>query len=98
MKNMKVCGEYVLIEFVKMKDELKKTKGGILLPEVGVENKAKHEARIRTVGPLVDLKKWGFKIGDKVVYGDYDMQKFGDENDLLLGVTRPDNIKVVYED
>lgn len=88
----------VLIKFVevqtKSKDGYKANAAGILT-KVKEDAKKKHQAVIDSVGEAVDLTKVGWKVGDVVIFNDYDTLKFGDENNNW-GLCKAESIWASY--
>lgn len=106
IESVKATGKYVSLKMNEIKDTVveTKTKSGIILQEdvkVGqnVNNpnaggKTRGYFVVESIGPDVDLDKYGFKIGDEVIFNDYDAQTMGDsENTWVL--CKADNIKAV---
>lgn len=106
IESVKATGKYVSLKMIEIKNTVveTKTKTGIILQEdvkVGqsvnnpnVGGKIRGYFVVESVGPDVDLDKYGFKIGDEVIFNDYDSQTIGDsENTWVL--CKADNIKAV---
>lgn len=98
MTNFKPCNEMVLLHFVKTdKNGMKKSKGGIIMPDL--EKKSEKEIYtpyIDKIGPGVPTDKINFKVGDKIIFNDYDVMKFkDDETDEYYGLTKYQSIWAV---
>lgn len=91
VKSVKTVGHYILVEHIDAQTALN-TK--II---VNKDSKSPPQAYIRGVGPNVELDKWGFAIGDRVLLqGNYvpvpDSLEFKDKN---MGIVEAHNIKCV---
>lgn len=114
MKNLVPHGNMVLLVFEEVKgskSELFKpaAQGSkLLVPsnmDTGVpgapanSDKPKYRARVSAVGDGIDLatKKW--KVGDLVIYNDYDIKTFAPpEGGDVYGLIKAENIWATYED
>ena len=95
MKNLKPCGEYVLLEFFEGKTKEKISAGGLLIPG---SSREPDYATVISVGEFVDLNKVEFKPGDKVFFNEYDAKKIQDfETDRMFVLVRVQNIMAAYE-
>lgn len=94
-ENIRPVGEFILIEMRKDTRELV-SKGGILEPSK--EKESRRYGKIRAIGSKVKEEEIDFKIGDIVVYNDYDV-KFLEEHETktIYAITRPQSIMAVYE-
>lgn len=105
MKNLIPRGDRVLIQYVEVggSGELfKKNKSGILLPNGASasdtsKSGVKYEARIAAVGEKVDLSTVQWKIGDKVIFNEYDVMKLQDEDENIWGLTKAESIWATYD-
>lgn len=104
MKNLIPQGEMVLIRYVEVGGDTemyKKNKAGILLPNganaTEATSKSKYEARISAVGEKVDLSIVKWKVGDKVIFNEYDVMKLQDEDENIWGLTKASSVWAVYE-
>lgn len=110
IKGVNATGKYVVLEGVECSEEQKeqKTAGGIIMmpteQKSGTKiNKVNHDGKIRvklivkSVGPDVDLSKYGFKIGDEVIANDLDLQTFGGDDGKIFAVCKADSVKCVIE-
>jgi co-chaperonin GroES (HSP10) len=112
MKNLVPHGNMVLLVFEKVSggsDDMfvKAPKSNILVPngmETGtpgapVANKPKYRAKVSAVGELVDLSKANWKVGDLVIYNDYDLKTFAPpEGEEVYGLLKAENIWATYEE
>ena len=100
MKKFHPKGEYVLIYFSKKGDESeKKTKSGIVLPYQEEDSSTKgvspgkYDFVIHELGP--DVK--GVKVGDKVIFNEYDMKGLQDDDEYMYALTKESSIMATYE-
>jgi co-chaperonin GroES (HSP10) len=95
MKDLKPCGNYVLLEFFEGKNSIEnKTSGGLFLPN---EKKEPDYAVVLSVGDAVYLKNVEFKIGDKVFFNEYDAKKIQDfDTDRMFILVQVQNIMASY--
>jgi len=105
MKNFKPCGNQVLIRFIPTKPKEKKTDAGLLLLD-GTKTTNMNGTQIEvdkmlfqvvSVGELVDLNKTSFKIGDLVIFNDFDIKYLEDENKKGYLLTKDVSIMGTYE-
>ena len=107
LKKVTPCGKMVLIKLVeqKKKDDYEK-KGLLYTPTgetaVGVATTSKGEkktviAYIDGFGPEVDQTKINFKVGDEIMYNNYDLITLGDDDGKLYGLTKLESILAVVE-
>lgn len=99
MKNLTPHGEMVLIEFVEVprdKDSFKANASGILVKTP--EDEVKYQARILSVGDKVDLSAQTWKVGDIVIYNNYNCLKFGDKGGRLYGLIKEADVWASYTD
>jgi co-chaperonin GroES (HSP10) len=95
MKNLKPCGDYVLLEFFEGESKEKKTNAGIVLPG---STREPDYAKLISVGELIDLKKSPYRVGDKIFFNEYDAKKIQDfESDRMFILVRAQNIMAAYE-
>lgn len=107
IKNIKACGDYVIIKVVKIeKKEDNKTKSGIILLNKEENENTKTNINgervtavfyVNEIGPLVNKDTCGFKVGDEVVVNGYDTQYVGDDKDNLFAICKAESIKCVVE-
>lgn len=106
IKNIKATGNYVVLKMVvKDQDEgmYKKKKSGLYVPNQEEEQAAPagggkmqlDHALVHEVGP--DVKDPGFKVGDKVVFNEYDIKYVG-RKENMFGITKAESIMATYED
>ena len=53
---------------------------------------------IDSVGPLVKLEDYGFKVGDCVIANNYDLQFVGKSDEVFYALTQAESIKCVIEE
>ena len=99
LKNIKPCGEMVVIKFYEVKQEIfNRSEGGILTFNADTKDeKKKYYAVVETIGPDVDLNKITYKVGDRVFYNEYDCKTFGD-NFNTYGILKASGIWATYEE
>lgn len=108
IKSIKATGDYVVLKVVKTKiEDTKKTKSGIILPNqpnAAAETNVNGERVVAafyvdSIGPVVDITKYGFKKGDEVIANQYDLQYMGtpDDEDSLYALCKAESIKCVVE-
>lgn len=93
LKNLRPVGDRVLLKFSIIKTE-EKTAGGIILPDGSSEQMV---ATIIAVGEKVKMDEVQWKVGDKVLYNDFDLKKIEDTNGDGYGIIRYDNIWGVFD-
>lgn len=109
-KRIEATGKYIVLKCVKIveKESLIKTAGGLYLPgqekkdtgreaNVGGE-KTKVNMFVDSIGPSVEIEKYGFKVGDCVIANNYDLQFVGKGDDIFYALTQADSIKCVIEE
>lgn len=91
---LKPSGEFVLLQ---MKEDMREliSKGGII--ESSITKKKRFKSVVKAVGSKVNLDEWDFKIGDNVIFNDYDV-KYVEEHDTkyIYAITRPQSIMLIY--
>lgn len=105
MKNLVPQNDRVLIQYIEVDSsgEMFKTdkKTGLVLPNNKSSDVSKsggkYEARVFSVGENVDLNKYKWKIGDKIIFNEYDIMKLQDEDDNIWGLTKAESIWATYE-
>lgn len=100
MRNFKPKKDYVLIRLEKKDGGMRKTKSGIVLPDMGESSPSKtaspstHNFIVDAIGPEVkDLK-----IGDFVIFNEYDLKGVRDDDDNHYGICKEDSVFATYED
>jgi len=93
LKNLRAVGDRVLIKFVNFVVE-EKTSGGIILPESAKEQKI---AVIIGLGEKVPKSDVNWKVGDKVIFNDFDCKKLLDTDGIEYGLVKYDNVWAVFE-
>jgi len=100
MKNFNPMCDYVLIKLEKrFENGIKKTKNGILLPELGSIQKdttatpASHNFIVEAIGP--DVKN--IKVGSYVIFNEYDLKGIKDDNGNHYGICKEGSIYATYE-
>lgn len=100
---IEVCGKMVLLRFDEVKRP-EKSKKGIILPGGATSQcmadqlnpKPIYRAYVAAIGPEVDLEKINFKVGDWVIYNDYDCKTFVidifDRDSKPWGITKTESI------
>jgi len=103
-KEVKATGNYVVLEFIKVKKDLFEKKGNsnLLLPtgDLGGESNAgatkeTYKAVIYDIGP--DVENPTYKAGDEVVFNQYDMKQVENDDGKLFGVVQGHSIMAVLE-
>ena len=109
-KRIQATGKYVVLKCVKIveKESVIKTAGGIIIPgqeskntgrEVNTgQEKVKVNMYIDSVGPLVKLEDYGFKVGDCVIANNYDLQFVGKSDEVFYALTQAESIKCIIEE
>jgi co-chaperonin GroES (HSP10) len=90
---------YVLIHFVKKEGE-KKSKGGIYLPfqeNGGQSQKEANPDNFDFVVEAIGSEVKDVKVGDYVVFNEYDMKGLQDKNDEIFALTKEESIMATYE-
>jgi co-chaperonin GroES (HSP10) len=100
IKQAKPSNNYVLIRFQEVNVEpYEKSNGGILVPNQEQNNSGKskkHKAYIEDVGPSVNTEERGFRVGDEVIFNEYDLKQFGDA-DQTFGLVKDENVMAVIQ-
>ena len=78
-KVLRALGDRIIIRFEEVEQKKRVTKGGIELID-GQKREKVHEAIVETIGGGVDLKTCGFKIGDSIIFNDYNIKQFDTPN------------------
>ncbi len=91
--DVKATGNYVVLKFESVERELFRKQGKIFVPNSN--EKETYKPTIYSIGP--EVKDPSFKIGDEVVFNQYDMNKFGDDTGQIYGVVQAHNIMAVLE-
>lgn len=105
MKNLVPQNDRVLIKYIEVDssgDMFKKDKrSGLILPNGQSsdisKSGGKYEARVHSVGNNVDLSKFTWKVGDKIIFNEYDVMKIQDEDENIWGLTKPDSVWATYD-
>lgn len=100
-KEVKAVGKYVVLEFVPVKQDLfeKKEGSSLLLPTgetedmTGTAKKEIHKAMVHDIGP--EVEKPSFKVGDEVVFNQYDMKMVENSDGQQYGVLQGTSIMAV---
>jgi co-chaperonin GroES (HSP10) len=106
MKNLIPRGNMVLLKFeVTGTSDLFKKKASLYVPNgdsaaaPGNSGKPKYRAKIAAVGDAVDSSKVEWKVGDLVIYNDYDCKTFGsNDGDEVWGLIKSESIWATYEE
>ena len=85
-------GNMVLIRLEREKERV--SEGGIVMPNKN--NEVYVTPVVAAVGPDVDLRKYNFKIGSKVIYNDYDAKRIIAKRTVFI-LTKPESIWAVFE-
>jgi len=97
IKEIKATGEYVVVRFEEVNKELySANSSGILVQNSDTQKGKKHRAIIHDIGPLADAEKLGFKVGDTVLWNEYDMKTIDDDEGEIYGICKASSIMVVY--
>ena len=84
---------------VPMKEKVKKSKGGIIMVDApGEQKKEVFQAFIHSFGNKVKVMELDFKVGDLVVFNDYDIKNIEDSNHQVWAITKPESIMAKYEE
>ena len=106
IKEIKATGKFVVCKVEEVKSTVETvTESGIILQSENtdgqkINSKAGNGEKIRgvfiinSIGPDVELSKYGFAIGDEVVLNDYDCQVIGDK-DTTFVLCKADSVKAV---
>lgn len=99
MRNFKPRGNYVLIRLEKKEGGLKKTKGGIYLPDTAettsnTASPSTHNFIVDAIGP--DVKS--IKVDDYVIFNEYDLKGIKDDDGNHYGICKEESIFATYED
>lgn len=105
IKEIDATGEYVVLKIVVKEegdDMYKKNKSGLLIPNqdsaptanTGSGKLQLDHALVYKIGPKVDDDS--FKVGDKVVFNDYDIKYVGSKENMF-GITKASSIMATYE-
>lgn len=102
IKEIEATGEYVILKMVVKEegDMYKKNKSGLLVPnqdEPAQTSSGKLEldhALVYKIGP--DVEKPSFKVGDRVIFNDYDIKYVGSKENMF-GITKAGSVMAVYE-
>lgn len=97
IKAIEATGNYVVLklEEAKKKDMYEK-KGSLLVQTDGPDQKSKIQAKVFHIGPKAD-NELGFKVGDIVVFNDYDAKHVGEMETGMYVITRDVSIMAIYE-
>lgn len=68
--------------------------GGIVMPNI--EDKVYTTPVVAAVGPDVDMRKYSFGIGSKVIYNEYDAKRIRAKQKMFV-LVKPENIWAVIE-
>ena len=98
MKNFKPKANYVLIRFQKKSNDERKTKSGLVLPQMdnsssNVATPSKYDFIVQAVGP--DVKT--INVGDYVIFNEYDMKGLQDDEDVGYGICKEESVFATYE-
>ena len=85
-------GNMVLIRLKTEKERV--SEGGIVMPNKS--GAAYVTPIVAAVGPDVDLRKYNFKIGSKVIYNDYDAKRIIAKRNIFV-ITKPESIWAVFQ-
>jgi len=78
-KMLKALGDRIIIRFQETKQRKRVTPSGIELID-GKKREKIYEAIVETIGNKVDLETCGFKVGDSIIFNDYNIKQFDVEN------------------
>ena len=108
IKEIKATGKFVVCKVEEVKSTVETvTESGIILQTENtdgqkVNSKAGNGEKIsgvfiiNSIGPDVELSKYGFAIGDEVVLNDYDCQTIGDQDSTYV-LCKADSVKAVVK-
>ena len=106
IKDIKAIGNYVVLKMVVKEEDsemYKQKKSGLYVPNQQEESPAsvstgklelKH-ALVHDIGP--DVENANFKIGDKVIFNEYDLKNVGSKENMF-GITKAESIMAVYDE
>jgi len=103
-KEVRATGNYVVLEFIKVKKDLfeKKKGSNLLLPtgELAGENspsatKETYKAVVHDIGP--DVENPTYEVGNEVVFNQYDMKQVENDEGRLFGVVQGHSVMAVLE-
>jgi len=103
IKEIKAKGKFVVLKFEKVDDGMFKKKGSLLIPSVSTSNPQENASQKDTtrwrafifdIGP--DVENPSYKIGDMVVFNNYDIKYVGSDDDNTFGIVQGHNIMATY--
>lgn len=105
MKTIQPVGDFILIKSIKydMPKE-RRSKGGVIMVEAapgqpGIDTRPTHYWIIEGIGPDVDTKRYDVRIGERIVYNNYNFQEVKDyDEDISYGLIQAMDIKAYYKD
>jgi hypothetical protein len=101
MKNIVPHGNMVLLSFEKVigADDFLKKQGSLLIKNEA-DGKSKYRAKVSAIGEGIDTTKISWKIGDFVIYNDYDIKTLSPpgDSDTVFGLAKVDSIWATYEE
>lgn len=89
--DVKAVGNYVVLKFISVERELYRKRGEIWVPGEGDSEAFK--AVVHHIGP--EVSEPVFKVGDEVVFNQYDMKAVGDEDGDKYGIVQGHNIMAI---
>jgi co-chaperonin GroES (HSP10) len=113
-KSIKPIGDRVLLRLVEIEKKQGRTKSGLILPNQemsaagqaigGTTGQVVFRAYVDSVGEKVKMDEVNFKIGDWVVFNNYDVMGLDlpDPSDptkvIRFGMTKPESIWGIYKE
>lgn len=92
-KDVKAVGRFVVLKFISVERELFRKRGDIWVPGDG--EKETFKALIHDIGPEVENPS--FKVGDEVIFNQYDMKGVEDKDDNRFGIVQGDSVMAILE-
>jgi len=103
-KELRALGDRVIIKFQEVKKKKRVTPGGIeLIGASGASEEKVFEAIVDTIGNKIDLESCGFKVGDSIIFNDYNIKQFDVPNladpinPIRKGIIGESDVWGVYE-
>jgi co-chaperonin GroES (HSP10) len=113
-EEVRATGEYVVLKAeVATEEKEVKTETGLILDGSSAAIKENQSGQrinskngkirvkppvIWSIGPEVDLAKYGFSLGDSVIINDYDAHSFYDDEGTIYIVCKASNIQCVIKE
>jgi co-chaperonin GroES (HSP10) len=96
-------GKWILLKFEEIKtDSFIKTKGGLFKPsdnaDIGSDYKSKpiYRGIVQELGQSVPVTEINYKVGDAVIWNEYDCKQFKLDDDNQYGLVKYDSVMAVY--